>query len=73
MATDPTRDVLDQIRLLSQEQQHEILREVEKLVSANDAPSVRPRILELKGLGKEIWSTIDVDEYLNRERDSWDG
>ena len=30
-------------------------------------------ILELKGLGKEIWQDIDVDEYLNRERSSWHG
>ena len=24
------------------------------------------------GLGKEIWKGIDVDEYLSRERDSWE-
>lgn len=23
------------------------------------------------GLGKEIWKDIDVDEYLQRERDQW--
>lgn len=25
-----------------------------------------------KGLGKEIWKGIDVDEWLRKERDSWD-
>jgi hypothetical protein len=30
-------------------------------------------ILELRGLGKEIWQQIDVDEYIQQERDSWDG
>lgn len=29
-------------------------------------------ILELRGLGKELWQGIDVDEYLERERASWD-
>ena len=24
------------------------------------------------GLGKEIWKGIDVDDYLHRERDSWE-
>ncbi|MCE8426319.1 MAG: AbrB/MazE/SpoVT family DNA-binding domain-containing protein [Candidatus Methanoperedens sp.] len=25
----------------------------------------------LKGLGKEIWKDVDIEEYINRERDSW--
>jgi hypothetical protein len=29
-------------------------------------------ILEFKGLGKEIWEGIDVQAYIDRERDSWD-
>jgi hypothetical protein len=28
-------------------------------------------VLELRGLGKEIWQGIDVDEYLREERASW--
>jgi hypothetical protein len=28
-------------------------------------------ILELKELGKEIWKSIDAQEYVNKERDSW--
>ena len=26
----------------------------------------------LRGLHKEVWQGIDSDEYLRRERDSWD-
>ena len=35
----------------------------------------RPRrsLLELRGLGKSVWQSIDVDEYLRRERSSWGG
>jgi hypothetical protein len=29
-------------------------------------------ILDLKGLGKEIWAGIDAVEYVRNERDSWD-
>lgn len=25
----------------------------------------------LKGLGKEIWKDVNVEEYINTERDSW--
>ena len=30
-------------------------------------------ILELSGLGKEVWQGIDTDEYIEEERKSWDG
>jgi len=26
---------------------------------------------ELKGLGKELWQTVNVEKYLNEERDSY--
>jgi hypothetical protein len=29
-------------------------------------------ILELQGLGKEIWAGVNTDEYLRRERQAWD-
>lgn len=29
-------------------------------------------ILELRGLGKELWKDIDPVEHVRAERDSWD-
>ena len=44
-----------------------------------EARRIKPRegeplhdITELKGLGKELWEQIDVDAYLEEERNSWD-
>ena len=28
-------------------------------------------LLELEGLGAEVWSSVDVETYISRERDSW--
>jgi len=39
---------------------------------ANPPPQKRGRLSELKGLGKETWEGIDVDQYIREERDSWD-
>ena len=36
-------------------------------------PKHKRSILELRGLGKEIWNGIDAQEYVNQERDSWNG
>jgi len=33
----------------------------------------RTSILELRGLGKAIWQGVDAQEYVNRERASWNG
>ena len=30
-------------------------------------------LLELEGLGEEVWKDVDVEEYLRQERSSWDG
>jgi len=38
-----------------------------------DTPPVRKRsLLELRGLGKEIWEGVDPVEYVKQERDSWE-
>ena len=33
----------------------------------------RRSLLELQGLGKNVWQGVDVDEYLRQERSSWNG
>lgn len=34
----------------------------------------RPRsLMELEGLGQEVWQGLDVDDYIRQERSSWDG
>lgn len=51
-------------RSLSQEVIHLLSRGVEE-------PEVTS-ILELQGLGKDLWRRLDVDRYLEEERSSWD-
>jgi hypothetical protein len=29
-------------------------------------------ILELQGLGKEVWKNVDAGKHVNRERREWD-
>ena len=36
------------------------------------APKRKLDIRDIRGLGKEIWHTVDVDEYIRNERDSWE-
>ena len=38
--------------------------------ATEDARSVS--ILELQGLGKEVWSRVDASKYVSKERRGWD-
>ena len=33
--------------------------------------SVHPKITDLKGLGKEVWKNINVEDHLKKEREAW--
>lgn len=49
-----------------------VAQQVTQLLSdALDTPK-ELSILELRGLGKEIWEGTDAAEYVRQERDSWD-
>jgi hypothetical protein len=46
---------------------------LETLVEKHPLTENRTSILELQGLGKAIWQGIDAQEYVDRERASWNG
>jgi hypothetical protein len=52
---------------------NEQLKLVDELSRHPTAQGVARRIIELDGLGKELWAGINPDEYVREERDSWDG
>jgi len=65
-------------RLLVMFQQLEVeeqLHLLEDLVAMVKGRTLRKKhdILELKGLGKELWGNIDAQEYLDSERNAWSG
>lgn len=49
-----------------------VAQQVTQILSAALEAPKELSILELRGLGKEIWEGIDAAEYVRRERDSWD-
>lgn len=55
---------VDQLRLLD---------DLAALVRQRMAPVPSQSVTALRGLGKEVWQGIDAQEYVDRERASWDG
>lgn len=65
--------VLDRIQHLTPADQLRLLEELASLVRRRITTPARRSILELQGLGKEIWQDIDAQEYIDQERASWNG
>lgn len=66
--------LLSEIQALPLSEQLLLLENLASLVRSKTHSISQPRsILELKGKGKDIWSNIDIENYLNEERTSWNG
>ena len=53
-------------------QRRSVAQEVIQLLSVVLASPSPVSILELKGLGKEIWENVEASTHVKRERSSWD-
>lgn len=65
-------EILQQTRTLSTSERKEL---VKLLIDTLDiAPAAAPSrsLRELRGLGKEIWTDVDSQEYVDQLRDEWD-
>ena len=68
-------EVRRQAENLTPEEQMRLIEDLSRLIRQRVTLTPKPKrsILELEGLGKEIWNGIDAQEYVNQERDSWNG
>ncbi len=52
--------------------EREQLAEEFKSMIENDEKKVLHNVTEFRGVAKDFWKDTDVEEYINRERNSWD-
>jgi hypothetical protein len=72
MSTYTYREVLNQAQRLTTEEQLQLIEELAALIRRQGVMrSKKHSIMELKGLGKEIWEGVDVEKYIDEERNSW--
>jgi hypothetical protein len=73
MATTDYYEVLKRMHRLTPAEQQRLLEELASLVQRKVLPQPRRSVLDLQGLGKDIWSDIDAQEYVDKERTVWNG
>jgi len=65
--------ILREVESLSREDQLRLMSDLAKYVRSHDQAETPSSILELQGLGKDAWRGIEAQEYIDRERASWNG
>jgi hypothetical protein len=58
---------------LNRDEQLRLIRELTLHAAKGTDTEGRTSVLELCGLGEEIWRQMDAQEYVHRERSSWNG
>jgi len=76
MAAHKTRltynDVVATLPNLAPDEQLNLLEVLSSVLKKAMQPRVkRHTLLELEGLGAEMWSKVNVGDYIRQERDSW--
>jgi len=68
------QELLEQAKNLTAEEQLKLVAELISVVRNRVIDKSKKRsILDLEGLGKEIWQGIDAQEYVNQERGKCNG
>jgi plasmid stability protein len=60
------------IQARAQREHRSIAQEVIHILSVATESAAPLSILELQGLGKDIWKKVDAVKHVNRERREWD-
>lgn len=67
------QDIRRQVENLTPSEQLRLLEDLAAIVRRRMLSKPKRSIMELEGLGKEIWHGLDAQEYVNQERASWNG
>lgn len=64
--------LMQEIRTLPVEDRKRLITLIVDTFTESDEPVKKHSLLELRGLGKEIWEGIDAKEYVDELRREWD-
>lgn len=76
MATDQDvtyQDVLAQAKGLPPADKLRLLESLAVQLHGDIVPRKRHHVTEFRGVGRASWDGTDAQQYIDRERDAWDG
>jgi hypothetical protein len=73
MAETTYHEILDMVRRLAPDEQLMLLERLASTVQQQSKLKSKRSLLDLQGLGKNIWAGLDPMMYIREERESWNG
>ena len=64
-------EVLSRIQMLPRSEKFRLLEDLAAMLRHEEMPRPRRSVLEFGGIGEGAWDGIDVQEFINQERDAW--
>lgn len=65
--------VLRQVEALSEAEQLKLIAQITERLHGHTSPVAPASILDLQGLGRDVWRGQDAQDYVGHERSSWNG
>ena len=72
MSNDTYEEVLSKVILLSSDDQLRLLEVLASIIRQKFTSYSKHSITEFEGLGKEVWEGVNVEKYIEEERNSWE-
>ncbi len=66
-------EVLNQVQRLTLDEQLQLLSDVAAMLRRQVKSRPKHNIMEFEGIAEELWKGVDVEKYIDEERNSWDG
>jgi hypothetical protein len=60
--------ILLQVQKLNKFEQAALLKKISSLISGNKQSQKPVRLIEISGLGSSLWHNIDINKYVDEER-----
>ncbi len=73
MSTQLYRQIRDQLDQLTPDEQIQLMEDLLALYRRQITAKPLHDIMEFQGIAKDLWKDVDVQKYLDEERNSWGG
>jgi hypothetical protein len=72
MSTSAYEEVLSRAQSLTPDEQLRLIEELAAIIRRQITARPKHSVTEFRGVGKEIWEGVDVEKYIEEERNSWE-
>ncbi len=73
MSTHAYEEVLSRAQSLTPDEQLRLLEDLAAIVRQRVTARPKHRVTEFRGIAKKFWEGVDVENFIDEERNSWDG